>query len=481
MRQSTIQHNETWFEEDESVIDVWDDDGSDDGAEEGDTSSEPVIEEDTDTSSSPALDADRIETDNLIAQYFGELRRFSLLSWEEETALWQCMESWKARVRKSLYRSPMARETLGALWQKVQSDEISLNNILNQNDTPEQGNAQDDRVRASLDQSLEGLRALATKLEHLQSQLQDASCSARQRRLLRREYVRVWHDWIEIWEAIPVHDNVHNEIARALEAARHARPNDRSLRASYRRWSRAYQGLQETKARMLRANLRLVVHVAKSYRDQEVPFLDLIQEGNIGLMRAVEKFEPERGLKFVTYAHWWVRQAVSRAVIDQRGAVRLPNYVVERKHKLRAASDKLWQVHGRMPTAQELSLVLDWTPQEIERLQGTRQVTVPLHEPVTDGGQKLEDAVEDEQAPLPDALMEDKELRHHVAACLSCLSDREARILRLRFGLGSHHPLSLQEIGERFSLSRERIRQIERMALEKLRQSKYSTLLADLI
>jgi RNA polymerase primary sigma factor len=358
---------------------------------------------------------------------------------------------------------------------------LPLHHVLDQGDETEQGEGQDDRAGELMAQSLKRLQELASTLEHLQSQRQDASCSALQRQLRRREQARVWHEWLGIWEAIPLHAKVHDALSLALEAARHADPDDMALRAAHRGWVRAQHGLQDTKARMLRANLRLVVHVAKSYRDQEVPFLDLIQEGNIGLMRAVEKFEPQRGLKFVTYAHWWVRQAISRAVIDQRGAVRLPNYVVERKHKLRAASDKLWQVYGRSPTSLELSAVLDWTPQEIERLQGTRQVTVPLHEPAMDGGQKLEDAVEDEQAPLPETFMEDKELRQHVAACLSCLTEREARVLRLRFGLENHRPMSLQEIGARFSLSRERIRQIERMALEKLRQSKYRTLLADLI
>jgi RNA polymerase sigma factor (sigma-70 family) len=423
----------------------------------------------------------RLETDSLIAQYFGELRRFHLLSWEEETALWQCMEGWKARVRRALYLSPVARSTLEALWRRVGRGKLPLHHVLDQGDETEQGEGQDDRAGELMAQSLKRLQELASTLEHLQSQRQDASCSALQRQLRRREQARVWHEWLGIWEAIPLHAKVHDALSLALEAARHADPDDMALRAAHRGWVRAQHGLQDTKARMLRANLRLVVHVAKSYRDQEVPFLDLIQEGNIGLMRAVEKFEPQRGLKFVTYAHWWVRQAISRAVIDQRGAVRLPNYVVERKHKLRAASDKLWQVYGRSPTSLELSAVLDWTPQEIERLQGTRQVTVPLHEPAMDGGQKLEDAVEDEQAPLPETFMEDKELRQHVAACLSCLTEREARVLRLRFGLENHRPMSLQEIGARFSLSRERIRQIERMALEKLRQSKYRTLLADLI
>jgi RNA polymerase primary sigma factor len=198
-------------------------------------------------------------------------------------------------------------------------------------------------------------------------------------------------------------------------------------------------------------------------------------------MRALEKFEPSRGFKFVTYAHWWVRQAIGRAIIDQRRTIRLPVNVVERKNKLRAAESKLWQVHKRAPNPHELSAELGWTPQEVGGLQDTGQVMVRLQEPLSEDGQRLEEVMEDEQSPDPYVVVAQRELQQRVADCLSGLPEREAHILRLRFGLDTDCPQTLREIGDLYGLSRERIRQLESLALKKLRSFKRSDLLADFV
>jgi RNA polymerase primary sigma factor len=258
-----------------------------------------------------------------------------------------------------------------------------------------------------------------------------------------------------------------------------ATPDDRAWRAAHRAWTRARHELEQAKAEMLRANLRLVIHVANHYRGRGVPFLDLIQEGNIGLMRALDKFEPQRGLKFVTYAHWWVRQAVGRATTEQYRTVRLPNHVVERQSKLRSAADRLWGVYGRTPNVQELSAALGWTPREVEDLLAAGQPIARLYQPLTEDGNVLADILEDVQAPKPEELVAEDQLHHHLAQCLADLPDREALILRLRYGMETDHPHSLKEIGDILGLSRERVRQLEQLALNKLRRSHHSTMLAD--
>jgi RNA polymerase sigma factor (sigma-70 family) len=232
---------------------------------------------------------------------------------------------------------------------------------------------------------------------------------------------------------------------------------------------------------MLRANLRLVIHVANRYRGRGVPFLDLIQEGNIGLMRALEKFEHRRGLKFVTYAHWWVRQAISRAITEQYRTVRLPNHVVERKNKLRTVGDRLWDMHGRAPNTEELSRELGWTFKEVEELMLAVQPIMRLHQPVADDGSMLTDILEDDQAPRPVDMLAEEQLQRRLADCLASLTEREAFILRLRYGLEADHPHTLQEIADILGLSRERVRQLERQAFEKLRQPHRSALLADFV
>ena len=176
-----------------------------------------------------------------------------------------------------------------------------------------------------------------------------------------------------------------------------------------------------------------------------------------------------------------MRQAIGRAIVDQSRTIRLPSHVVERKSKLRAVEARLRRVDKRVPNVQDLSAELGWTPQEVEALQDTRQVMVRLHEPLAEDGRLFEETVEDEQNLDPDVVVSQRELQERVAACLKSLPDREADILRLRFGLETDHTHSLKEIGDLYGLSRERIRQLERLALKKLRSSKRGTLLADFV
>ncbi len=415
------------------------------------------------------------EADGIIAQYFDDVRRFALLSRTEENALWRRIERFKARVRRILYTSSIALPTLMKVWQQVQREEIPLRQMIENVDTTSYDHP---TPLAHLEEAMGQLQQLATRLQQLETHWPVAVGSAQALRALRQERVSLWQQWIATCAALRLHASVHEAMRLALDVAHRTTP-DPALRLSHRAWMRAQQELERAKIQMLRANLRLVIHVAKHYRSQGVPFLDLIQEGNMGLMRALEKFEPHRGLKFVTYAYWWVRQAIGRAIVEQHCTVRLPGHVVERKKKLRAADEKLWQVHGRAPSTQELSTALGWTPHVVEAVQSARRAIVRLHEPVTEGSSVLEDLVEDDQAPQPDTLVANRELQQRVAECLADLPEREAQILRLRFGLETDHPHSLQEIGVLFGLSRERIRQLEKVALETLRRSEGGTLLAD--
>jgi RNA polymerase primary sigma factor len=266
-----------------------------------------------------------------------------------------------------------------------------------------------------------------------------------------------------------------------MDMALQDQAGNRALQASRQSWSRKQRALDDVKAHMLRANLRLVIYVAKRYLNSNVPFLDLIQEGNIGLMRALEKFEPGRGYRFVTYAYWWVRQAIGRAVIEQRRTIRLPDNVVARKNQLRAAETELCQMHQRGPTLQELSAELGLPLSDVERLQGSGQVMVRLHEPLSEYGRQLEEVMEDEQSLDPYVVVAERELQQRMDDCLGNLSEREAHILRLRFGLDMDRPHTLREIADVYGLSHERIRQLETIALKKLRGAKARALLADFV
>lgn len=235
------------------------------------------------------------------------------------------------------------------------------------------------------------------------------------------------------------------------------------------------QEIQEAEAAreaLIKANQRLVISVAKRYRGLGVPFLDLIQEGNLGLMRAVERFDPDKGNRLSTYAMWWIRQSIIRAVANLSRTIRVPIHAGERERKLRKVAQELQQSLGRTPTANELAAELGLTPRQVQRLQNMGQQAVSLDQPIREGeadGSSLADLIEDENSLAPADLAAQRLLRDDVAAVLADLKPREAEVLRLRYGLEGERVHTLKEVGELMGVTRERVRQLEMRALRKLR------------
>ena len=274
-------------------------------------------------------------------------------------------------------------------------------------------------------------------------------------------------------------------LARCIESGRQAKEAIKHQRGRYAARQRSeletvIQDGVEAREHLIKANTRLVVSIAKKYIGRGVPFLDLIQEGNLGLMKAVSKFEYQRGFRFSTYATWWIRQTITRAIADQARTIRIPVHMTDRLRLMYKTAHRLEQRYGRPATHDELCVEMGMEQEKLEWMLDVARIPVSLEGPVgEDDDTEFGTFVEDTITPSPSQTAYDNLLRERVEQVLGTLSPREARIIRLRFGLENGHPYTLEEVGQKFGLTRERIRQIEGKALRRLRHPCRSRLLRD--
>jgi RNA polymerase primary sigma factor len=235
--------------------------------------------------------------------------------------------------------------------------------------------------------------------------------------------------------------------------------------------ARIKRGDKAARAKMIRANLRLVVKIAHDYSNLGLPLLDLISEGNIGLMKAVERFDPKKGAKLSTYAAWWIKQSIKRALANQGKTIRLPVHLVDKIGKMKRTGLALSERLGREPTDQELAEVLDISPAKVAQLRAISIRPASLDAPINDDeGTEFSEIVGDENAATPFEMLREKMMRDEVREIINDLNPREAQILEMRFGLDGSKPKTLEEVGTRFKVTRERIRQLQNIALTKLRR-----------
>ncbi|WP_270913569.1 RNA polymerase sigma factor RpoD [Allofournierella sp. CML151] len=309
----------------------------------------------------------------------------------------------------------------------------------------------DEEIRLALD-ILDGNKAIEEKKEKFAK-----ICEIEDDKELSSDEKRIW--LTQTKDALPTEERI--EL--------------RNLETAIRKGERAKQRLSE-------ANLRLVVSIAKRYVGRGMQFLDLIQEGNLGLIKAVEKFDHTKGFKFSTYATWWIRQAITRAIADQARTIRIPVHMVETINKVKKVSSQLLHQNGHEPTADEISEALDMPVEKVREIMRVAQEPVSLETPIgEEEDSHLGDFIPDEDAPVPAEAASHTLLKEQLSTVLGSLTPREEKVLRLRFGLEDGRPRTLEEVGHEFEVTRERIRQIEAKALRKLRHPSRSKKLRDFL
>jgi RNA polymerase primary sigma factor len=409
---------------------------------------EVVDEEELDTPDEEILASEEeegyVKTEDIVQTYFHSMGNITILKRDEEIELATRLEEGKEIIREIVTALPLYKKIEANLAEKTAED---------------LSNSEEDNTDEALEMSLRVLDNLMIRIELIDRKIARYGTLKNLKKLINDKKKRDINPIQLAKEVQHEYKQVESEVGIKID----------EFKAKWDRITKARSLVSEGKNELITRNLRLVINIAKHYIGRGLNLLDLIQEGNIGLMRATDKFDYKKGFKFSTYATWWIRQGITRALTDQTKTIRVPVHMMEFYNKVTKASRELMSLSGRQPSKEEIAEKLGVSRGKIEQVFRSVQDPISLQTLVGDEGTAIEDFISDKDSPSPYSDMEKNNVTEHVLRVLNTLTPKEAEIIRMRFGIGYEKDRTLEEVGNHFSITRERVRQIEAKALRKLR------------
>ena len=409
-------------------------------------------------------------TDNIIWAYLKDIGRVSLLTSEEEYTIAKRIEEGERKIRNLLFDLPLAIAELQEISSHIKKETVNIIDIIKNIDEMNYTKKDEERYRKKTISTITTIKGYHDKKEELLKGM-TGRVSAATKKQNEKKYKAIEEKMEEALINLNLNKKVLEEIIRKI-GKQLKTMDDKDLKKVRKRLMEIGEienSLKSVKNRLIQANLRLVINIAKKYLNRGLSFLDLIQEGNMGLMKAAEKYDYQKGYKFSTYSTWWIRQAITRAIADYARTIRVPVHVLETMNKITKVTISLFQELGREPNLDEISLKAGLPLEKVRKIMKVSNEPISIETPIGDDESKLGDFIADPKSPSPFNELVGISLKEEIDKVLSTLTPREEKVIRMRLGIGEKTDYTLEEVGEVFGLTRERIRQIEAKALRKLK------------
>jgi len=408
-------------------------------------------------------------TDNIIWSYLKDIGRVSLLTSEEEYTIAKKIENGEKKIRNLLFDLPQAIKELQEIGIQLKKENINIIDIIKNIDEINYTDKDEEKYRKRTITLINNVKNLYEKREELKKNILKSEGGQKKQyeKRLKALEEKIDENLLNLSLNKKVLEDIIRKVARQIDFLEEK--ESEAIKKKLSEIAVIENGLKAVKNRLIQANLRLVINIAKKYLNRGLSFLDLIQEGNMGLMKAAEKYDYQKGYKFSTYSTWWIRQAITRAIADYARTIRVPVHVLETMNKITKVTISLFQELGREPSLEEISNKAGLPVEKVRKIMKVSNEPISIETPIGDDESKLGDFIADPKSPSPFTELVSISLKEEISKVLSTLTPREEKVIRMRLGIGEKTDYTLEEVGEVFGLTRERIRQIEAKALRKLK------------